>query len=96
MEMFDKFMRGIKLLRVYHGMTAKEAAERSNLSHASYVRMEQGGQGYNPRLQTLMGLAKCMDMTIEEVLHFVDDLDSKLKDRLAQLQHRKDKSCVNH
>lgn len=81
MEMFNKFMLGIRVIRVFTGMTQKDVAEKAGIKESTYSRFEQQSTDHNPRLDTLIGLASAVGMTIEEVLEFVDSLNIMLTEK---------------
>ena len=62
----DRLHQLFELARSYRNLTLSELAARMDRSPSNILR-----QGDNPKLDLIIGLANCLDWTIDEVTHFI-------------------------
>lgn len=79
--MFNKFMRGIRTIRTFKGMTKKDIADRAGIPQTTYFRYESSNGASNPTLNTIVKISNAVGMTIEDVLDFVDRVEAELDKR---------------
>jgi len=77
-----KLSSRLKEFRLESGLTQKNIAESAGITEQTYQRFEQGlsnpGNPMNPRMFTIVALAKTFGMSASELLDFSTDLEDKL------------------
>lgn len=61
----DLIAKNLKRLR--GGMFKSELAKRANISRGTIERLEKGGGGKPPRLETLIKIADALEVSVEEL-----------------------------
>jgi len=64
-------LKNIKILREKKGWTQEKLAQQAGISYQTLIKIEHGGIK-NPRVETLIKIAKSLETTIDNLIDYQD------------------------
>jgi transcriptional regulator with XRE-family HTH domain len=65
----NSHLKNIKILREKKGWTQEKLAQEAGISYQTLIKIEHGGIK-NPRIETIIKLAKSLDISINELIEY--------------------------